>query len=127
VVWTRTSSPSKEHENPPAPKHTEHFYWCCKGQCDRALRTQYYRNNIIDGWEDIPDLIIPIAYIRWVMVTMNQFYGGATYSDDAFKNQKTFLLNLFPLVCRDMTTKEKETIKNLSSIPNYMGGWHYDD
>jgi hypothetical protein len=48
------------------------------------------------------------------------------YSDEAFKNMRNFALNLFPLVSRDMTVKEKEHIDDLSMIPAYLGGWGYE-
>ena len=98
VVWT-----SLPREGQPRREHTEHVYWCCKGRCDKALQAQYRRKDLIDGWEDILDLLIPIAYIRWGMTTFNEFHRGMTYSTDALANSKKLLLNLFPLVCRDMT------------------------
>jgi hypothetical protein len=113
--------------DPRIPRRTEHLYWCCKGQCDRELSSKYRRTGIVDGWEDIPDLIAPIAFIRWVMTIFNEFHSNMTYSDDAFKNVKTFLLNLFPLVARDMTEEEKKRIENLSLIPPEFGGWGYED
>jgi hypothetical protein len=48
------------------------------------------------------------------------------YSDDALKNAKALLLNLFPLVARDMTEKENERIKNLRMVPSFLGGWGYE-
>ena len=39
-------------------------------------------------------------------------------------NSKQLLLNLFPLICRDMEEK-KERIKSLAMIPHYLGGWGY--
>tara|TARA_R110000851_G_scaffold325125_1_gene492884 strand:+ start:686 stop:1639 length:954 start_codon:yes stop_codon:yes gene_type:complete len=122
VVWTtmaRNESSTKER--------TEHAYWCCKGECDRALGIKHNQNGIIDGWEDIPDLINPLAYIRWVMTMFNEFHRGMSYSDDALERMKTLLINLFPLVSRDMTLEEKERLRNLSMIPSYLGGWGYGD
>jgi hypothetical protein len=122
VVWT-TLSRNEELRK----ERTEFLYWCCKGPCDKVLQQRYYRKGIIDGWEDIADLIIPVTYIRWVMVMLNRLHGGMTCSDEAFKNVKTLLLNLFPLVSRDMRAKEKERIDGLSVIPSYLGGWGFDD
>jgi hypothetical protein len=117
VIWT-----SFEAEK----KHTEHFYWCCKGQCDQALREKYRRKGMWDGWEDIPDLVAPIAYVRWVTVIFNQLHRGDGFSKEAFENIKSLLLNLFPLIARDMTAKERQRISDLSVIPHYLGGWGYD-
>jgi restriction endonuclease len=111
---------------PPRKEHTQHVYWCCKGRCDKALLEGYMRKGLIDGWEDIPDLLMPIAYIRWVMAMFNKFHEGVTYSTDALANSKKLLLNLFPLVCRDMTEEEKERFNSLAMIPDYLGGWRYD-
>jgi hypothetical protein len=121
VVWT--TLPEKDQ---PRREHTEHVYWCCKGRCDSALQSYYRRQGLVDGWEDIPDLLMPIAYIRWVMTMFNEFHRGMTYSTDALANSKQLLLNLFPLICRDMTEEEKERINSLAMIPHYLGGWGYE-
>lgn len=121
VIWTTS------HNNTDDKERTEHVYWCCKGQCDETLNRKYDKDDLTDGWEDIPDLIIPLTYIRWIIVTFNEFHEGMTYSDEAFKRLKELLVNLFPLVSRDMTTEEKERIRRLSMVPNYLGGWAYDD
>jgi hypothetical protein len=118
VVWTSLSR-SEEHER------TEHIYWCCKGRCDRVLKAKFWHEGIVDGWEDIPDLIAPIAYIRSVMVMFNQLNRGDRFSKEAFDNMKALHLNLFPLVARDMTEMERERISDLSMIPHYLGGWGY--
>jgi hypothetical protein len=119
VVW--------KSAEPAGHDHTAHVYWCCKGQCDRSLRMHFRRPGIYDAWEDIPDLIVPIAYIRWVTVMFNQLQNGKKFSDDAFENMKTLILNLFPLVARHMSAQEKDRISHLSAIPHYLGGWGYDD
>jgi hypothetical protein len=49
-----------------------------------------------------------------------------TYSEDAIKKMRVLLINLFPLVCRDMTEAEKERIKSLAAVPSHLGGWGYD-
>jgi hypothetical protein len=121
VVWR--SLPEKDQLR---REHTKHVYWCCKGRCDKALQTQYRRKGLNDGWEDIPDLLMPIVYIRWVMTMLNEFHRGITYAKDALENSKKLLLNLFPLVCRDMTAEEKERINSLAMIPHYLGGWGYE-
>jgi hypothetical protein len=117
VIWSSYKEETKQ---------TEHFYWCCQGQCDRTLQARYRRKGIIDGWDDIPDIIIPIAYVRWVTVTLNQLHRGDQWSKEAFENMKTFLLNLFPLVARDMTDAERKRISDLGVIPHYLGGWGYE-
>ena len=81
--------------------------------------------GIIDGWEEISDLIIPIAYIRWIMAVLNKLQRGESFSEEAMDACKEFLLNLFPLVSRHMADEEKDRIKNLSLIPVYLGGFGY--
>jgi hypothetical protein len=121
VVWT-----SLPEEDQPSKEHIEHVYWCCKGLCDHILQARYGSKDLIDGWEDIPDLLIPIAYIRCVMTTLNELHRGLTYSPGAFEHLKELLLNLFPLVCRYMTEEEEERIKSLAIVPHYFGGWGYE-
>ena len=78
VSWTRYS---EDTERP--HRHTEHTYWCCKGQCDAVLESRYRQRSpgFVYAWEDIPDLKIPIVFIRWVMVpTFNELRAGETYS-----------------------------------------------
>jgi Restriction endonuclease len=122
VVWTSKVDGETER--------TEGVYWCCKGQCDKALQQKYRQkhnsDSCIDGWEDIPDLIVPVAYVRMVITTLNDFHRGMKYSDEAFENMRKFLMNLFPLVSRETTTNEKEHINDLSMIPAYLGGWGYE-
>ena len=74
----------------------------------------------------IPDIIIPVAYIRWMMAMLIVLQCGATYSDDALEKAKDLLLNLYPLVSRDPTTEENERIGSLGMLPHYLGGWGYD-
>jgi len=122
VIWTSILDQTSKRK-----EHTEHLYWCCKGKCDKALKSRYYRKGLVDGWEDIPDLIIPVVYIRWIMGTLNELHCGATYSDEAFDKSKEFLLNMFPLVSRDSTNVEIDRFKSVATIPSYLGGFGYDD
>lgn len=117
VIWTRTGR-KEERSN----ERTERVYWCCKGNCDAMLSRRYGGDGITDGWEDISDLIIPVIYIRWVMTTLNEFHRGMTYSDEALEGMKTLLVHLFPLISRELTTEEKERVRTLSMIPNFLGG-----
>jgi hypothetical protein len=60
------------------------------------------------------------------MTLLNELHRGMTYSTEAFECLKELLLNLFPLVCRDMTEEERDRIKSLAMIPHYFGGWGYE-
>ncbi|NML30577.1 PDDEXK family nuclease [Paraburkholderia antibiotica] len=106
-------------------KH-EHVYWCCKGDCDARLEEEFAKPGLIDGWEDISDLAIPIAYIRCVMSTLNELHNREQYSQEAFDATKELLLNLFPMVAREPSANDHERIQSLSAIPAHFGGWGYE-
>lgn len=110
-------------------KRYEYVYWTCRGHCDDALshRVRSIRKDVIDGWEDISDVMMPTIYIKWVMSTFNELRSGVEYSDEAFENIKTFLLNVYPYVCRHLTEKEQERVQSLSMIPAYLGGLGYEN
>jgi hypothetical protein len=115
VIWTGRNEHHKEH--------VHNFYTCCKGGCDDALRLKHRGDGVADGWEDIDDIAIPQTYLRWCMATMNKLREGMTYSDEAFESEKSFMMNLFPYVAREMTSIEEERLRRLSAIPKIFGGW----
>jgi hypothetical protein len=120
VIWT-TYARNDQH----VKERAEHLYTCCNGACDQILRGQFGRHDLIDGWEDLQDLIIPIIYIRAVMTTINQLNGGMKYSKEALESWKMLLLNLFPLVSRQLTTGQQERIETLQNLPAAFGGLDY--
>lgn len=79
----------------------------------------------VDGWEDIPDVVIPIMYIKWVMTIMNELEGGDTYSATAFDQLKEFILNIYPYIARNPTVAELERTERLMQIPSFLGGLGY--
>jgi hypothetical protein len=103
-------------------KYYEHIYWCCKGHCDQKLSFPLKGRQLIDGWKDIPDIIIPHIFIQWIIISLNELKNGTQYSGQAFEKFKEFLLNIYPFVVRHLTTKEKERLKSLFEIPSYLGG-----
>ena len=109
VLWERVQ---KDYEK--EPQYYEDIYWCCKGHCDKSLSASRKGRGWIDGWEDIPDLIIPHVFIKWVTVSLNELKDGCQYSEEAFKKFKHFLLNIYPFVTRDLTSKEKERVETLT-------------
>jgi hypothetical protein len=109
------------------PEYFELVFWTCRGHCDDVL-SKHIRSkklNLIDGWEDISDVMMPIIFIKWVMSILNEQRNGVIYSDEAFKNLKDFMLQVFPYVSRHLTEKEKEKVKSLGMIPSYLGGLGY--
>jgi hypothetical protein len=105
----------------PLGRQIEHMYWCCKGRCDTALAIRYKAQiaGMVDAWEDIPDLMLPTIFIRWVMAVFNELRSGVVYSDSAFAANKQLLLNLFPHVCRHLTDDEQERVRELFDLPGY--------
>ena len=85
----------------------------------------HHEKNLIDGWEDIPDIMIPHVFIKWVIISMNRLHDGTQYSDRAFSNLMNFLLNIYPFITRDITSKEKERLESLMEIPSHFGGMGY--
>lgn len=81
--------------------------------------------NLLDKWEDIPDIIIPHMFIKWVMVIMNELKDGTQYSDEAFSRLKKFLLDIYPFVARHLSKQEEERLDTLMSIPSHLGGLGY--
>lgn len=117
VIWQR--------RDPEAKKHTETIYWCCKGACDQNLGTTQRGRGLIDGWEDIPDVAMPLVFAKWIMVVLNEFQRGDTYSPAAFEQLKEFILSVYPYIARHPTQEETERVKDLMQIPSVFGGLGY--
>ena len=105
------------------PTHTRDVYFSCKGKCDSVLRYQHIAKGLYDsGWDDIPDITIPNVFFFKMNTIINTLMLGETYEQKAMtKIQKMFTACL-PYICRELTTDEKEKIKSLSQIPNWLGG-----
>lgn len=120
VFWERMLK-DYDKEN----RRYEEIYWCCKGNCDMTLSSRRRNNSWVDSWEDIPDVMIPTVFIKWVISILNQYRSGVEYSDKAFEKFTEFMLNTFPHVSRDLTENEKERVSTLIMIPSYLGGLGY--
>jgi hypothetical protein len=117
----------KMRTNPEQLAAFEEIQFTCFGHCDDVLGKMLRGRKLVDGWEDIQDLLIPTVYIRWIMSVLNEMRSGVTYSDDAFDNLKELLLQLFPYVARHPTANETERLRELGTIPAWMGGLGYSD
>ena len=117
VLWQSRDSDGK--------KHVDTVYWCCKGNCDQTLGAVVRGKGLVDGWEDISDVAIPLVFAKWIMVILNELHGGHTYSPGAFDRLKEFVLSLYPYVARHPTQKEEERIEGLSQLPAVFGGLGY--
>ncbi len=112
-----------KYENTEVHSHrTEYIYFSCKGHCDDRLRQPLEAQKMIDGWEDISDLVIPTIYIKWVMSSLNELHGKKEYTDEAFGKLKDLFLNLFPLLCRHPSEEDVERVKALQRLPAFLGG-----
>jgi len=101
------------------------IHWTCRGHCDQVLRHRKRHEGLIDGWEDIGDVMMPTVFFKWIISILNEQRAGVTYSDEAFDALKQFLLILFPHVSRHLSAREKERIQSLAQIPAYLGGMGY--
>lgn len=57
-----------------------HVYWCCKGICDQKLQRKHNRENLIDLWDDIEDLRIPMGFMRWLINFIDERRCYAIYN-----------------------------------------------
>lgn len=92
---------------------------CCKGECYKELVNQKRIQNYLDSWEDLDDLAIPMWFMRNIMSLINNIRSEKMrFSDDAFNKLKIILLQLSQYVVRKESSKEKERIKELLSLPD---------
>lgn len=119
VLWQKKLNTSS------GKTHYERVYWCCKGHCDQRLAYSMRGKGFFDGWEDIPDVAIPLVFAKWIMCSLNELHNGDTYSPEAFDKLKDFILSIYPYVARNATETENERIKSLSTIPAFLGGLGY--
>jgi hypothetical protein len=117
AFWHPFGNPDDADSN-----RTEHVYFACKGHCDQVLRYPFLESEMIDGWEDISDLLIPTIYLRWMMGTVNRLHNHYKYSDQAFEKTKDLLLHLFPMICRHLSEEDKDRVSQLQELPAFLGG-----
>jgi hypothetical protein len=96
-------------------------WWVCKGMCDRVGQQRLAR-GLGTAWEDIPDVMTPTIYVKWVVTLLNNWREGVVYSDEALLNLRTFMLTIFPHVARHLTGEEKKRITDLQDMPSALGG-----
>lgn len=101
------------------------LHWSCKGGCDRAVSARtldQFGGKAISSWEDVPDLCIPIVYIKYVMAHLNRIKIGDRWADDAFERFKTLLLAVYPFVIRRADPEEEERVQRMRQLPAGLGG-----
>jgi hypothetical protein len=105
------------------PDHTMGIYFSCKGRCDHILRSKYRNQGLHDaGWDDLPDLLIPTPWLFKFNTIINTLMNGETYEKEAIEKIKLMFICCFPYISRELTTKEKERVDGLMSIPGFLGG-----
>jgi hypothetical protein len=106
------------------PDNYKDVYWCCKGICDKMLIPERLQLELIDGWEDISDVLIPQVYLKWVIALLNKLYRKEVYSQKAFDNLITFMISIFPYVSRSLTSDQKERFESILMMPSFLGGFN---
>lgn len=110
------------YEYTPEPYHKKYIKitTCCKGECDRILETKI---DLLSGWEDLSDLKSPFIYLRHIISFINELnLTHTTYTDEALDSLKTIFIRLFPYVCRELNTHDRELIQDLYKLPSALGG-----
>jgi len=122
VLWHSAPDPAGQ-----AKKSFVDVHFACKGECDRILQIQVKSRHapsgrIYDGWDDVPDMVIPTVFISKVMAFLNGLFDGDRYEPEAFDKVKVLFLATFPLVSRHLNDKDREVLDRLRKIPSFMGG-----
>ena len=92
-------------------------YACCKGDCDRLLRRRG-QDGLMDGWNDISDLVIPLNFIRNIMAFLNRLRDGIdTCTDEAFGKEKEILMAFAQKVLRETWESERQRVRDLMQYP----------
>lgn len=115
-VILRRMSDNEGHEYKKEPYIKAYF--SCKGKCDHILKNKYsHEEMLIDEWADISDYLTPTGYIIKVMAWMNSMQiDNEKLESEAFGKLKKLLLNTFPYISRELTSKERERIIHLLEI-----------
>lgn len=96
-------------------KNCQHIYWAHKGECDRSLTAQYQKEGLIEGWQDIGDLSIPVFYLRFIMAIINRIKSGMDeYSEEAYDRLKHFIIAISQKVLREMSDEDRERVKSIA-------------
>jgi hypothetical protein len=101
------------------------LHWACKGACDRTMSADIrakHDERLIDAWEDVADLCMPVMYLKRLMGYMNSLQKGDQWSDAAFDSLKTVLIAAYPHIARNATSHEQDRIHDLLRIPSFLGG-----
>src|SRR6266702_3437162 len=122
-IWVLWHADSREENE---ADHFVDMHFACKGNCDKKIEREVRmrhsaRGFIYDGWDDIPDILVPTVFITKVMAFINGFARGETYEPDVLDKGKRLLLAAFPHVSRNLTPDEQQTLERLQRIPSYIG------
>lgn len=99
-------------------RHVEEVHVLCKRECDRTMVERLRAKQLIDAWEDIGDLGIPLFYIRWVFSHLNSLRDGlVTYSDEAYEKVKIIIMALGQRTLRETTEAESARVGRLVDLP----------
>jgi len=105
------------NERKDGKNHIEKIYCACKGKCDRILEDKYSKTGKLASWNDLSDLIIPEEFLRYLMAVLNRIKDGDDiYTNEAFEQQKEFIIALSQKVFRATTKSEKQRSNDLGKI-----------
>ncbi len=85
--------------------------WSCNGKCDDYLNKGNHKKNLTEFWDHIECKATPVTYLMFIMEILNKIQNKSyVFSDDAFKNIRHLICAIYPLVARNMTTKEQDIL-----------------
>jgi len=98
--------------------HYQGIYVVHKEPCDKELQRRLKAQNMMTGWKDLDDLIIPVEYLRFILASMNRLRdGNDKYTDEAYQQEKHILIALAQRALRLTTEKDRERFDVLMSLP----------
>lgn len=86
--------------------------WSCSGDCDKRLNFNNQRQGLMDSFDHIDSKATPVTYLLFIMDILRDIQSGnEIYNEDAFNNIKHLICAIYPLVTRNMTTKEADILE----------------
>jgi len=91
-------------------------YLSCKGRCDQILKEYYMKKGeYSDSWIDVSKFKSPVSYIKNMIDLLNFMSSNNKMELEkaCLKKFKTLLIQTFPYVARESTSKEKKEIEKM--------------
>lgn len=95
------------------------IYFSCKGNCDDYLEEKAFKNGCVTAWNDISDLIIPFAYLKFIMSILNRLKNQEDiYEEDAYEKLKEFIIAISQIVLRTQSDADIQRLVRLQMLPD---------